>query len=231
MSNVRDMNSWKESATVIPDDNKRAFALSLIDYMSQNQLSVYAFSKEIGIDRSTVTHWLNGENLPKTDQLFRISEHTGYSFDRLFGRIPEKDHTNRLICEKTFLSENSVEALRHSRKFPFNSGKETLTYARLVDLFLDLDNPFPLDSLMRELAMIAELTAQDENGDLREPGFAAVADPAEAKEAIKTVRKHGGIVLTYDQALKMHIQECLRWFRMIIENQMLCDPTGSRSEE
>ena len=67
--------------------NKKAF----IEYVLSNRISVSKLAELIGIDRSTMTRYLNGERTPSMKVATRIVEYTNkeITYDDIYG----KDYT------------------------------------------------------------------------------------------------------------------------------------------
>ncbi len=54
--------------------------------LSQNNISVYKLSKEIGLNKTFLTNWTSGKAKPSADALYKIADYFNVSVDYLLGR-------------------------------------------------------------------------------------------------------------------------------------------------
>ncbi len=68
---------------------------------------------ELGVTAQAVSKWYNGENEPQLSILPKIADYFGTSVDWLLGKTNVKapDISNRMICEKTGLTEETIHCL------------------------------------------------------------------------------------------------------------------------
>ena len=76
------------------------FSESLKDLLTDLGYNIEAFSKEAGVGRSDVYHWLKGDYNPSPRSLIRIAEKYNVSVDYMFGFSDRKE----LIFKKSALT-------------------------------------------------------------------------------------------------------------------------------
>lgn len=66
-------------------DVPKIFSGRLKSLLEQQGITVYAFSKVIGIQQSTVSRWFTGNSVPEAESLIKISTKFSVSVDYLLG--------------------------------------------------------------------------------------------------------------------------------------------------
>ncbi len=105
------LNGYKDRAEKIPDWRKRKLALTLLSYLEENNLSINGLADFLGVSRFTIKNWLNGNSAPDLQTLCVVCDRLKYDLDKMFGKLEEKTHDIKDICNMTGLSENAVELL------------------------------------------------------------------------------------------------------------------------
>lgn len=60
---------------------------ALSDYLRDTKTTQKEFADRVGVSQPTVCDWVNGEHVPTSQMLVRISAETGISIDRLLADV------------------------------------------------------------------------------------------------------------------------------------------------
>ena len=66
--------------------------------MKEKNVNTTALSKEIGIAKSCISGWKNGDTMPKFDKAMLLSEYFDCSLDYLFGNSEFEEKSIKKIC-------------------------------------------------------------------------------------------------------------------------------------
>lgn len=113
-------------------------------------LSQPALASELNVSQQTVSGWETGKNIPEMPMLITLCNFFGCEVDSLLGRIDDyKTHDNKWICEKTGLSEKSVDFITRGAGgfiYPLNvvlSSDEAIYFVDCINSYIDAYyNPF-----------------------------------------------------------------------------------------
>lgn len=72
-------------------------------------------AKFLDVKRQIISYFVNGNRIPNTEQIIKISDFFGVTSDYLFGlsNTPSTDKDIQFICKYTGLSETAVETLHN----------------------------------------------------------------------------------------------------------------------
>jgi transcriptional regulator with XRE-family HTH domain len=62
----------------------------LKDWLEKSHTSQRAFAAEMKVTQAVVSLWVQGKGVPRLENLKKISERTGLSFDELLGEQPKR---------------------------------------------------------------------------------------------------------------------------------------------
>ena len=129
---------------------KKIFPSRLRKMMKKRGMNQEALAHLVSVQRQTISLYTIGQSKPDTDRLTAIAGALGVSADYLLGisDIESPDATTRNICEKTGLSETSINRLMSTSERNKTVWAEVidqlLLQPRILDalhayLFLDID--------------------------------------------------------------------------------------------
>ena len=117
MCNVKEISHFIARAECIDDPYKKKFALSMIQFMQENGIeTINALSEKLQVTRQTLSYWITGVTLPDGNNLVHISEITGYSFDKLLGKLQARNHPEQFASDYTLLSPKAIKIIRENRE-------------------------------------------------------------------------------------------------------------------
>jgi len=67
-------------------DVKEVFIKNLSELIKERQISLRQLEKELKINHSTLSRWLNGKTMPQADCLVKIADYFDCTTDFLLGR-------------------------------------------------------------------------------------------------------------------------------------------------
>ncbi|MGN1026890.1 MAG: helix-turn-helix domain-containing protein [Faecousia sp.] len=102
--------SWETENTI--------FATRLREIMEIRKIIQYDLARETGIQRQTISNYMNGQSRPDTNNLLKICKALNVSADYLIGAtdVISLDHEMRAMCEYTKLDESAVRRLNYLSK-------------------------------------------------------------------------------------------------------------------
>lgn len=126
------------------------FPSRLREQISMKKTTITALANNLKISRQSVSQYTDGTGQPNVDKLVKIAMYFGVSSDYLIGLsdVPSVDINTRDICEKTGLSETSINRLMSTSERNKTVWAEVidqlLLQPRILDalhayLFLDID--------------------------------------------------------------------------------------------
>ena len=62
------------------------FSQVLVNLMSENQITAYRLSKDIGVHQTSIKNWITGTTKPNEDKLQKIADYFNVSVDYLLGK-------------------------------------------------------------------------------------------------------------------------------------------------
>lgn len=139
--------------------NKSAlFPSRLRELRAEKRVSQEALSKVLGVSKSTIGLWENGDTLPDAKSVCDLAAYYGVSTDFLLGKtdISSADMNTREICERTGLSGDTVTLLSAY------SGMNTLASSFIARFFEDVVTGDSLTMICDFLRRSAHAGAIDE---------------------------------------------------------------------
>ena len=73
------------------------FSQVLVNLMSENQITAYRLSKDIGVHQTSIKNWITGTTKPNEDKLQKIADYFNVSVDYLLGKTDIKKPLPRNI--------------------------------------------------------------------------------------------------------------------------------------
>lgn len=120
------------------------FSKSLKEIMKRVGKTQAAVAKEIGIDRSAMTRYYQGRNLPNADILINLANCLGVSIPTLLG-IPEADSqkpTDTTICEMTGLTIAALSNIKQIREADYQSSFNAYNYVLYNEVFYSMTGEY-----------------------------------------------------------------------------------------
>ena len=118
------------------------------EILQKKGVSVYRMCKETGISQSTITHWKNGNYVPKIDKLIKIADYLGVSVEMLTGN--SETHACNKPIKLTVGAENEFPELNIRNGDTiiiehFSELKNDSLYAFYIDEFLKIKRLYLTD--------------------------------------------------------------------------------------
>ena len=150
-----------DSPETIKQDVRDHFPERIYALRTASGLSQDAFAKALGVSRTAIGYYENGDRLPDIAFLAALHECTGCSLDYLLGYADTMvDHSRIDIASNYELTDLQMKTLYSAMKS--NIFKEMLTFSEFSNFFLDLDEAaFHLggDELARTLVESLSISA------------------------------------------------------------------------
>ena len=217
----------KQGVRFPSEQNRNAlFPTRLRELRYKKGISQQALANTLGLAKSTVGYWENGDSLPDAQSLSALAELYGVSADYMLGRsdVKSTEMSTQEICDSTGLQEETVERLMELRQSVAAKGDESPKDLLILGT---------MDLLMQNRELMAELgTYLLFHFDHFEVSGSNVADleNAPAKGQILNVMSKMGFGIQlgaegFEDILLMNIQ---RRLREIHEEQMDYDYARER---
>lgn len=94
-------------------DNLEHFKDYINDYLVQNEMNIFQFSKLVGIDDYIISCWIQGKHLPSVKHTITIADHFDVAIDYLLGIAEESNYT-RSIMEQDFPTRLTQQLLKYN---------------------------------------------------------------------------------------------------------------------
>ena len=89
------------------------FPTRLRQLIRENNMTQTALAKVLGLQRQTISQYMDGTTNPPIDKLCKIADHFKVSTDFLLGRtkLQSQNDDNKIIYDKTGLSDKAIQTL------------------------------------------------------------------------------------------------------------------------
>lgn len=182
--------------------------------MKEYGISQVILASKMHVSKQTVNYWLSGRNRMTVEQLSNICKILNCDMDYLTGRIKEKSHGKKYICEQTGLSEMAVNALIESKKISgglYSDGVQNL----LGDAFIinEILASGVLSSIGHDLNLALSASLQFSDAEKETPFL-----EKDIEKATELVRPYGYMVMGSEYAMREYINTaCDRIRRILID--------------
>ncbi len=174
------------------------FAKRLKEIMQRNKINQTDLAKETGIQRQTISNYVNGQSVPDVNNLFKICQVLDVSADYLIGAsdVISTEPIIRSMCDYTKLRENDVELLHVISEIDAPEGLGPLYIRMLGDIISStsfIGAMHSISSAVWAKATMIDIQLSDENrklinecdSKLRPLGYSAMSG-REASELYKS---------------------------------------------
>ena len=130
------------------DEMLKQFSTNLKNIMEKQKITQAKISRDLGLHKSSVSQWVNGENFPNQEKLKMLADYLGATTDELMGynidqseyQVPEQIETYQEAID--FLS--SLNLLRAYGGLDVNSKSEEdiINLARTIHSVLKMQGAF-----------------------------------------------------------------------------------------